>query len=248
MKNNSLAPVLILILALAIGIGTKIKAHKLSYVEKPSDNAKVSVIAYPNSDVQKEYATISITGSSSVTWVLTGLSLLQNNFAARVPKAVKVFMRGEIADERLVLSPLPTIFIINSGRSPVGVSFQVNKCSGFLGEYQTFVPPFEKSCPTINEILAKQNVPAGAVSADCTKFFDAMPRCSALPESTPAECKSVLAEHAQYNQCVESFKNDADFNKPEWRLYLGSENSLWATTSPIKLLDYDGEIIGSSEK
>ncbi len=240
-RQNYIFAISVLVVALAIGAATRLYAAKLRASTKPQ-TARAAIVVHESADPSDEYLKINVSGDSSL-WNFTGLEIAQGSFAARIGGAVKTFLRGHIAANRPIVSTLPATLIINSGRSPVGESFQLNKCSGFLEEYQSFSPPIVMACPSVREILSRQHI---GVPTQCADYFSTLPSCSALPENVPAECKNILIEHAQYNQCVETFKNDADFTTNEWRVFLESDKPLWSTTTPIKFFDAIGEALGQT--
>lgn len=233
-KGSRLLPIVILLLAIFIGVGTRVLAKKLSAYPTGID---ASIEVFHNTDPQKEYATLQLSGISSGTpRIASDFSLLQNGFLVKIGGSVKTFLIGEVTETRpIVLTESGTV-VIHSGRSPVGVSFQENKCTGFLQEFQEFTPPLLKNCPRINDLIAKQGVD---VTDECRSYFDTLPECISLPSSAPTQCKDVLIEFTPYNQCVEALKNDQDFTRNTWQVYLESPTSLWATTSPIQLLDHN---------
>ncbi len=92
------------------------------------------------------------TGKSYLKWdfpaynvaplTLTGL-VLRDLFGRSVilPGASNLPLHGLINEERpVVITPGSSVYIIE-GQSPIGVSFRINKCFGYLAEYQSFVPP-----------------------------------------------------------------------------------------------------------
>ena len=231
-KQNFIIPAAVLIIALLIGVGTRSGVQKLS----APPEAPVVKIEVANADQpEKEFVTITIEESASGPLMLTGLALLQDHFLVPIEKSVKKFVRGNISSARaVVVETFPTTIIVNSGRSPAGVSFKVNRCSGFLEEFQNFHPPLVTDCPSINTLLAKQSV---TISEECRDYFEKTPSCTSLPDDAPTQCSYLLIEHIGYNQCVDAVENDTDFYKNEWRLFLESPKTLWATTSPIELID-----------
>lgn len=60
------------------------------------------------------------------------------------------------------------------------------------------------------------------------------------------KCINQVGSEATYNNCVSLHKNDSDFYKNEWRIYLGQSNPIWQnSTEDIKLLDQNGLVVDS---
>ncbi len=121
--------------------------------------------------------------------IIHGASALP--YQGRINKETDVVVRGG-----------STIFLIE-GQSPIGVSFRVNRCSGYLAQFQTFYPPIE------------------------IKVSDTF--------------------SLTYNSCVELHKDDPDFYKNDWRIYLKTKDKVWAETGGlVKVLDNSNNTLGST--
>jgi len=90
----------------------------------------------------------SVTGwrlsSSGRNWII--------GFASSLP------LQGMINEEVPVVITRQSKLIISWDRSPIGVSFRENKCTGFLGTFQEFVPPLNPSLVTSTTTYAEYNV------------------------------------------------------------------------------------------
>jgi len=133
--------------------------------------------------------------------------------------------------------------IVATTVSPVGVSFRVNECSGFLSSTQRFTPSLRTSC--VNPALLFP-----ATVENIKKYGDAclttvanMPTCTyPSPQSlahVSAECKRALQNTFTYNSCVALRQNDKDFWRArEWRIFLNQHGRLWKDSyEVIRLLD-----------
>ena len=135
------------------------------------------------------------------------------------------------------------ILTVSSGRSPIGVSFQMNACALYLEQFQDFIPQIKEPCP-------QPENDKGFFSLDgtCQRFVSQLPRCEANTKTLPAEisssCKTFINAHVNYNGCVASHKNDNYFSSKEWKIFLGRTSELWAEPNDtITLLDNEGKII-----
>ena len=133
--------------------------------------------------------------------------------------------------------------IILTGRSPVGASFKENICTGYLGQYQTFIPDLNRSCPSpADEISARYS---GADKEACTTTAENIPRCAVVTSSTAGgTCGTFLKDNLNYNSCVTSHRNDSTFTLKTWRLYLDRNTELWGKArETITLYDQNGKVV-----
>ncbi|MEK7163255.1 MAG: hypothetical protein AAB775_00900 [Patescibacteria group bacterium] len=162
-----------------------------------------------------------------------------------LPKAAELALTGTPPDKTDILLPPGGRAIIVSGRSPIGTSFRVNKCSGYLSQFQKYVPDLDRSCPYPTDEL-KLYGPAG--EATCAEFVERIPRCKIF-QGAPSKalsnaCVNFLAEKLNYNACVANHKKDADFYSKEWRLFLNQQNELWRNENEIiRLMDAENTVL-----
>lgn len=148
-------------------------------------------------------------------------------------------------EDPIVLRP-GDIAIVSSARSPIGNSFLINKCSGYLSQFQTFNPYLNISCP----LLRDEKLPAAPNNLNdaCLNYLNSWPSCGNqlrnLPERLSHECQVWIADHANYNSCVSLHQPDADFFSNEWRIFLNRSEPLWKTQrETIQLLDRSGKVV-----
>lgn len=148
---------------------------------------------------------------------------------------------------RPVALPRSGKVIVSTGQSPVGASFRVNKCTGYFAENNsTFTPELERMCPAPGE-----GAPAFSTNFNgaCLDYISSLPRCEIpnednFPETLTSTCRQYLLTQVNYNSCVTLHQNDADFYKPEWRLYSERPRLLWLSErETIQLLDSSGKIV-----
>ncbi len=73
--------------------------------------------------------------------------------SAIVGNASDLPYQGRINSENPVVVPPGSVIYLIEGSSPIGASFRVNKCIGYLSKFQNFYPPL----PTLNDISATYN-------------------------------------------------------------------------------------------
>lgn len=135
--------------------------------------------------------------------------------------------------------------IIVTGQSPVGTGFRLNTCTGYFNQFQEFNPRLPQECPEISE----ENLPGIPLNFydNCIDYLRSTSRCImplSVPPSVGNDCVLYISEKANYVGCVTDHKNEPDFYKKEWRLYLGRDKELWANQrDTIILRDDSGRII-----
>ena len=146
-----------------------------------------------------------------------------------IPSFVSIpTLGGQNTFEPLTLSPGETAYI-KSGPSPLGISFQINKCFGYFDLESTLSPRPKTSCP---DLLPKYKELYGEPAGGCADLLRTLPRCTIPPASSLAKvedsrCRQFIQEVSTYDGCVDVFRNDSDFLLPRYYLYLGSRTKLW---------------------
>ncbi len=196
-----------------------------------------------------EIITLLARKTNATPVVITGATLYSSasSNGAVIPKGSSLFLQNsKLNEEAITLDAGEKAFIV-SGRSPVGTSFKVNKCSGYLDQFQKYNPEITHTCPLPQEELST----AGLASDEaCKAFVSDMPQCriykDPLPTNLSLSCKQFITEKLTYNGCVTEHFKDKDFYKPEWRIFLGKTNELWQIKREIvKLLDANGKTVDS---
>lgn len=138
--------------------------------------------------------------------------------------------------------------IVTTGRSPIGISFGVNICSGYIGTLQTFTPHLSTSCPTALDMAQARGV--NVDDSQCKTALRRIPSCTTQTERVPndvsGECGDFLREDINYNTCVRAYTNTYNFDEGQWRIFLGRDTELWNDKSDtISLYDEKGELVTS---
>ncbi|MDE1874640.1 MAG: hypothetical protein KGI79_02530 [Patescibacteria group bacterium] len=162
-----------------------------------------------------------------------------------IPRAVNLPLIGYPEAQADVYLPPGARALITTGPSPVGYSFHVNECSGYLAQSYAFTPDLERNCPDPKSELAAAGLGGDAT---CAVIVNAMPACTAhtgaLPTNISNACKTFLTERLTYNGCITNHLNDKGFYSGEWRLFLGQNAPLWKNSGEIiGLIDQKGRII-----
>ncbi|TSC70190.1 MAG: hypothetical protein CEO12_505 [Parcubacteria group bacterium Gr01-1014_46] len=207
----------------------------LSYVTRSEDPKQ----EYLTIRVNTTKAPINITG-----WIIKSLA---SGVSVSIPKGTPLFFTGTVnSEEDIYLDSGDTMYLI-TGISPNGSSFKLNKCSGYLAQFQTFTPYLYTSCPQPkNENLS--SIPRTVNNDACFDYIDYFPTCRIQTESLPAnwsyECVNFIYSKINYPSCVNTHKNDKDFYLKEWRVYLKRSEKLWKSSrEEIVLYDDVGKIV-----
>lgn len=199
------------------------------------------------SNVQEEYVEIMASSQNKESINASFWSLgNQNGTKIILGQAVKIFHSGQINYKQdIILAPGEKIIAI-TGQSQLGINFQVNKCSGYLGKLQTFIPKLSSDCP---EIFDKNKIPAG-LDDNCLQYIERNIKNCITYYSFPSElsgaCVDYLNRKANYEGCVNGHQNDPDFLNPEYRIYLNQTKEIWNDeNNKIILYDQNGKTIDS---
>jgi hypothetical protein len=198
-------------------------------------------------DPQQEYVRITAPDKNRRDISITGLTLKSaiSEIPFTIGKGVKTFLSGTVSEsESIVLAPGQSAIVL-SGRSPVGVSFRENVCSGYLGQFQNFAPTLRKECPSAVDELSRVGL---GNDKSCEAFVSEIPRCSTytgtIPEGLSAQCKAFVQKNLTYNSCVLAHQYESNFIGNVWRVYLGNTKEIWRKdTEMIRLANGAGDTI-----
>jgi hypothetical protein len=195
-------------------------------------------------DEDREYLTI--TASAEVSTEGWKLVSQKTGKGAPIPEGAQVPRSGSVN----ILSPITLkageSMIVVTGRSPVGVSFKENRCTGYFEERQDFRPPLTQSCPTSYEEYDRFYEDD---DDECLSYLATIPYCSTDTDASSAissSCEDFAEEYLNYAGCVDAHEDDSDFSGRTWRVFLGKSDDLWRKDGEtILLLDAGGKLVGS---
>ena len=202
-----------------------------------------------STDPGNEYLTIRVGSNLKTPVLVTGWTLQSRSSGASVtiPKGIYLFFtRIPNAEENIYLEAGDTLYLV-TGISPNGASFKINKCSGYLGQFQTFIPYINNNCPMPKDENLSE-IPGSVNNDACFDYIDSFPRCRIQTESLPInwsyECTKFIYDKINYPSCVDVHKNDKDFYEHQWRVYLKRSDHLWKDKREnIVLLDNSGKVV-----
>ncbi len=226
----------------------KIKEKEDTSIYK--DKVEISRNYGSRSDVNEEYIKLKVNNLNGEKINISIWKLKSSVTGAEVSlgDAVKLpYTSRENYKEAIFVSGGEEIIII-TGRSPIGYSFQVNKCSGYLEQFQDFEPRLPRDCPRVED----ENLPftgPNSFNDDCFDYIDGISQCETpleYPIDMQSECRNYLVENTNHNACIDNYKNNSDFYQPEWRLFLNRSSELWKKDREIiELRDSLGKLVDS---
>jgi len=219
-----------------------------------SSSTGVSILDYSGtraSNPQEEYLVLYANQTNTGPVSISGWQLRSSRTGRNViiGSGVATALVGQpTSPSPIVLAPGDSA-IISTGRSPVGISFRENKCTGYLSQFQTFTPALSSRCPNPQAELASQR-PDLANDQSCSFAIAGLPSCQALtqpPSNIPAECGTFMQEHFTYNACVTTHRTDADFAGTQWRVFLGQSAEFWNNSGDtVTVLDAEGKVVAAT--
>ncbi len=206
---------------------------------------ELSVNRYGSVSAAEEYVTIRLSASATSRVLLTGMTLKSeaSGRTATIGKGAYLPQQGTVnPEESVYLEPGGVAYVV-TGRSPVGYSLRVNKCTGYFEQFQNFTPQLPIECPRPKEEPVPP--PPNHLPDACLEYIDGMRRCRIEPnppEALGEICRRFIRESFSYPRCVAAHKSDPDFYKNEWHLYLSHDLPLWKSTREvITLFDTAGK-------
>ncbi len=201
-------------------------------------------------------------GKDERIFVVGGREVFGVSDWVRLPLARELFVGGESGapQDPLMLAAGGRVVIttgVVSARNPypIGVSFRVNRCSGYLDDDpRRFTPPLYTECPS-----PRAESDLRRLDDDCFDFVEGLAACHAPEFDEDADgndyvdgrrldlsrhCRAYLTERFNYNTCIARERGEPDFWTDEWRVFLGRSFELWdENREVITLLDSEGRVV-----
>jgi hypothetical protein len=192
-----------------------------------------------------EYVTISADYSlpADKRITITGLRLKNaKGVSVTVPEGIGLPLPGQSIITEPVILRAGQSATIATGPSANGLSFRLNKCTGYFAQTRSFTPGISQSCPH-----PRQEPWIVSMEPECRDYLNTIGSCSVptkLPLGLSSECQSIVATKLNYSGCVADHQRDTDFLGNEWRLYLNRSQRLWQNRyETVTLLDTNNKII-----
>lgn len=175
---------------------------------------------------------------------ITGWTIGSKEFRTRypIPNAVDIVSHPFLQQTKNIVIDSKSKVVMYSGKSAVGLNFQMNQCMGYLKSYYTFTPPLPNTCPKIPTYAIDH------LNAYCQKAITAAASACKEPNTNDillnAECRDYISQHIGYSKCVEDNYRYQGFFQNEWRVYLGHASGIWRDEGDtIELRDTEGLLV-----
>lgn len=203
-------------------------------------------------NVDDEYITLKVSSNNTSRINLDGWKIESavTGRSYKLPDTVYLIISGIAGNKQPIFAAPGDTIYINTGRSPIGSSFKVNKCSGYFTQFQNFKPSIRNICPSPEEEILNFYTADQSIfrQNNCLDYIENLRTCKVTTEPLPlfltSSCQDAIINEVNYNRCVENHKNDDDFLIGEWRVFLRRNSELWREKRElIKLLDADGKTV-----
>ena len=193
-------------------------------------------------DPEKEF--ISLKNRTNIIYYLSGWSIESKKMGTKyyIPKARLVpNYLGYDYEIGLRLEPKGKVSIYSS-KSPLGYSFRLNSCSGYLNNYFDFNPKLPRYCPRLDESEIEH------LSNYCKNTIRKTNSMCIEPNYNDIylnnECRNFMRDKLNYQNCVDENIQYYDFYKNEWRLYLQKTAGIWENENDTLILrDQDNFVV-----
>lgn len=201
-------------------------------------------------DPALEYVILTANAGNSAPLSLTGWSLqsVTNNTRIYLPQGARALVAHKIPTLADVYLNPGERAIVTSGMSPVGVSFRENMCTGYLSQFQTFIPSLEERCPTAESEVLSEPDTTRTNDPHCVAFAEHIPRCRFYvgepPQNVTAQCYSFVRNMLTYAGCAIRNGWRPSYGSDTWRLFMGEPYELWNSEHDVvRLFDREGRTV-----
>jgi len=228
----------------------------IGYASDPSPSPYASHVrldrgSATTQDPKKEYVSIRVSSSLQGNITITGWALQSSTNTTKVVigPAASIPASGNLSTNAPITLGASGTIHVTTGRSPNGLSFRANKCTGYFEQFQDFSPSLPIECPRPrDEMYLFPEKTAG--NAECEKFINTLRQCTLtvteIPANVGSSCQDFILTDLSYNGCVMKHKNDLDFYRNEWWVFLSRDQELWNNNHDrILLLDENGKLVSA---
>jgi hypothetical protein len=202
-----------------------------------------------NQDPKEQYIELRTSRNATSGVDITGWRLISTatTTSLGLPQGTKVPTVGDInPTAHIILEPGDTA-IVSTGDSPIGVSFEENACTGYLGHLQQFSPTLDNSCPRPVDEFNRYFSGNALRDENCYNLMNTTPQCTVPDDRKPrlsSYCFDMIDHYLNYNGCVNIHRNDVEFESGTWRIYLNQDKSIWKPSrDAIRLVDTQGRTV-----
>lgn len=207
------------------------------------DYVIIKSLRKPENFASTEYVTIG-TRTTNVPINLTGWSVVSKITGKKAIIGNASPLPQQQPEQPIIVESNNDLILV-SGRSLTGESFRLNICTGYFEEERNFTPSLPIECPNIYKEVAPESLNMTSV---CQNYINSFSMCelakNQIPDDISGSCGDFVKRVATYSGCVELHKNDENFYKSKWMIYLNSRISLWLKKDEvIDLFDAQGKLV-----
>lgn len=155
-----------------------------------------------------------------------------------------------LKDQSPIILPDRAEVVVATGHSPIGTSFRINKCAGYLEEKRNFDPEIWTNCPAVIDDAPPLS---REFNDDCLDYIENIYGCNIpkerdFPDNLTRACENFIKTEISYEDCVSRHASDSDFFELEWRVYTGFKGIMSREKrEKIELLDNFGRVVDTIE-
>jgi hypothetical protein len=216
--------------------------------------ARLITLTHPYSyaDTRAQF-TVSYDGGGSSTVDITGWTLKGNGtYGISIPTAILDYQQSTFGYNTSTNRGTDHIVLRSGDRASFyswagqmnGLSFRLNKCTGYLNEQYAFNPSLPNECPRIDDSRVV------LYSGKCQDFIRSMSTCkmpnfdavNQITGPNDAECKALILKQ-NYSGCYSAHRNDPDFFSREWRVWMNQNFPFDFLHDRVVLYDNEGKVV-----
>ncbi len=202
-----------------------ITAVRTPQFPSPAEYEEISISAELGSGKSVDLGEWYLASNRGIELIPYGVNSL--DFALPEPRAPLSLQNGDALN-------------VYSTVSPVGISFRLNACAGYLTNQYPFVPPFAAECPAVNrrDIVTFSGI--------CQEYILSLNACEIPSPARPVPygdfaCNGYI-NSLNYQGCVNRHRYDPDFSKNEWSAWTG-HRILDPLHDRVRLFDRKGLLV-----
>ncbi len=218
-------------------------------VTPPAERAGAVTVSgvSPSYDGERATVTLQTNLNDGESVDVTGWMLETNKRRLYLPQAVRAYqVNGANTEGDMVLQKGNYVTLYAGSLSPVGYSFRVNKCMGYLDAEYQFPSLLPNECP----VPARSSYET--LAGWCQNYIQSLGNC-ALPSTMTTNswrgddgnaCRSFVNDFFTVAHCYQSFQGDALLDN-EWRVWVNIANVFDPQHDVVKLINTDGKVIST---
>jgi hypothetical protein len=206
---------------------------------------KISNVSYGGYNNKSQYEKLSISNQNADGQVdITGWRIVANrsNLAFVIPTGANILdPRSISAYDRISLRKGGSAEIYVGKRSPVGVNFQENSCTGYMSNLFEGYDSLSGSgsCPLPDRSEFER------YSIECRTYLRGISSCR-IPQleyyrfANDPDCRDFVIKNYNYQACVSRARGKAEFYSGKWKIYLNRGDGIMDDLNDTILL-YDSQ-------